>query len=135
MSKAVTKQELLSLMSQGLSDAEAAIGHHPPATQSLYQEGKRAFLEEQTKAEETGWSRVAGLSVQDLCLMHQYLLASAFMSAWYHVHGDRQRRDKVTSPACGLVCGLGFSPEDALDRYMDYERIWRSLLRSAGMGQ
>ena len=56
MSRTATKQELLSLISQGLADAEAAIANHPIATQSLYETGKCAFLDGQRKAEETQWS-------------------------------------------------------------------------------
>jgi hypothetical protein len=134
MSNAVTKQELLALMSQGLLDAEAAIANHPAATQSLYQEAKRGFLEGQAQSQETEWSRAVGLSLSELALMHQYLFASAFMSAWHHVHGDKKRRNAVTSSACLLVSGLGISPEDVLHRYMDYERFWRSSMRHGGIG-
>jgi hypothetical protein len=134
MSRAVTKQKLLASMSQGITDAEAAIGRHPPATQSVYDEGKRTFLASQAKAEETDWSRTTGLSLAELSLMHQYLLATSFISAWYHVHGDKKRRNEATWPRCLLVSGLGFSPEDVLHRYMDYERAWRNSMRAAGIG-
>lgn len=135
MSKAVTKRELLSLISQGLEDMETAINHHPPETVSLYENAKRAFLEGQCKAEETEWSHGVGMSLEELAIMHQYLFATAFMSASYHIHGDRRRRDQATSPACLLVSGLGFNPEDVLDRYMKYERAWRASMRAAGIGR
>lgn len=135
MSKAVTKGELLSLISQGLTEVETSISHHLPETVSLYQNANRAFLEGQSKSEETEWSRGVGMSLDELAIVHQYLFATAFMSAWYHVHGDRSRRDQATSPACVLVSGLGFTPEDVLHRYMKYEHAWRASMRAVGMGR
>ena len=129
MDRLVTKDELLALISQGLADAEAAISEHPDETVSIYENGKRAFLEGQTKAEETDWSRATGLTLSELALMHHYLFASSFISAWHHVHKDKSRRDRATSPACLLVSGLGFSPEDVLNRFMEYEQAWRTLLK------
>jgi len=120
---------LLTLMSQGLADIEEAINQHPGETVSLYQNGKSAFLERQAGAQETEWSRAAGLSLQELAIMHQYLFASAFMSAWYDARKDKARRDQATSPACLLVSGLGFSQEDVLHRLMEYERAWRTAMK------
>jgi hypothetical protein len=127
MSRPATKEDLLALISQGLADAEIAISHHSADTVLLYETGKRGFLA--GHVEETDWSRASGLSLAELSLMHQYLLAMTFMSAWHHVQRDKKRRDKVTSPACLLVSGLGFSPEDVLHRYMEYERAWRNSMK------
>ena len=131
----MTKQELLTLIAQGLRDVETAISHHPPETVSLYENAKRAFLDGQSKAKETGWSNGVGMSLQELAIMHQYLFATAFISAWHHVHGDRRRRDQATSPACLLVAGLGHTAEDVLDGFMKYERLWRARMTAAGIGR
>lgn len=129
MSRAVTKKELLALISERLADVEEAIRSHPDETASLYEKGKQTFLEGQERAEETDWSQAAGLSLEELALMHHYLFASAFISAWYHVRKDKERRDQAASPVCLLVSGLEFSPEDVLHRFMEYERVWRKAIK------
>jgi hypothetical protein len=103
------------MISQGLADVEEAIRQHPHETASLYEKGRRAFLEGQATAK-TDWSRSAGLPRHELALICHYLLASAFIAAWDHVSKDRTRRDQATSPACLLVSGLGLPPEDVLHR-------------------
>jgi hypothetical protein len=131
--RAVTKQELLSLVAQGLKDVEATIGQQTAEVQALYEQGKRAFLEGQARAQETDWSRIVALSLPELIVMNQYLFATAFVSAWYSIQGDTNRRTEAMSPACLLVSALvGCSPEEALHRYMKFERVWLELLRGSG---
>lgn len=120
--RAVTKQELLALMAQGLDDVETAIGHHTPEMQALYEQGKRALVAGQATAEVTEWSRRVGLSLQEMAVLDQYLAATAFMSAWYSFHGDKERRNEASAPACMLVSALGFTPEEVLHHYMKFER-------------
>lgn len=110
MNRAATKDELLALISERLTDVEAAIRQHPEETASLYDKGKQAFLKGRERAEETDWSRAAGLSLEELALVHHYLFASAFISAWHHTCMDKNAGNQATSPACLLVSGLGFSP-------------------------
>ena len=129
MERPATKEELLTLISDGLADAEMAIRNHPTDTALVYEKGKRALLAGQATAEETDWSRSVGLSLAELSVMHQYLAAMAFISAWHDVRRDKKRRDQATSPACLLVSGLGFSPEEVLHHYIDYERAWQTALK------
>ncbi len=56
------------------------------------------------------------------------------MSAWFHMHGDKERRGKASSNACLLVSGLGFTAEDVLHNYLEYERAFRSLMKESGIG-
>jgi hypothetical protein len=129
MNRPATKQELLTLISEGLADAETAISHHPPDTALIYETGKGRFVDGHAKVEETDWSRASGLSLAELSLMHRYLFAMAFISAWHSVRRDKRRRNQTTSPACLLVSGLGFSPEDVLHRFMGYESAWRTVMK------
>jgi len=132
MERSVTKGELLALIATGLADAEEGIRSHPSETVSVYEEGKRAILHGQADAEESDWSRSAGFSLNELATAYNYLSAMAFISAWYHLNGNRAKRDAATSPPCLLVSGLlGFSPEDVLRRYLEFEIVWRRLLKPA----
>ena len=128
----VTKDEALQGIRAALTDAEDSIRAHPPETVALYQQGKALFVEAQSKVEETEWSHSVGLTLPELATMHQYLLASAFMATWFHMQGDKSRRDKAAQAACLLVLGLGFQPKDAMQKHIQYEQIWRKTMRHSG---
>ena len=132
MNSPITKNELFALISNGLAEAEEAIGQHPSEITSMYQKGKNAFLAGQAQAQETDWSQAAGLPLSDLSVMNQYLFAYAFISAWHASQGDKMRQNQATSPACLLVSGLGFSPEDVLTHFMKYERVWQTAMSFSG---
>mgnify|MGYP005854717515 CR=1 FL=1 len=74
------------------------------------------------------------LKEKDLKLIIDYLYAMAFISAWFHVNGDIGRRNTTAQSASFLVSGLGFKPEDVMERFMTYESNWRRGLRIAGIG-
>ncbi len=130
----ISKEEALAGIIRALADVEEAIRQHPERTVSIYKKGKTAFLAGQQGVEETEWSRATGLTLPELTLMHQYLLAASFMSAWYHMHWDKKHRDQAAQSACLLVSGLGFDPLDVMGRFIRYEQMWRATMRSAGLG-
>ncbi len=134
MNREITKEELINQLSESLAEIEKAIGEHPANTVALYEKAKSMLIEGQALAQETEWSRAKGLTLRQLAVMHQYLFANAFMSAWFHMHGDKERKEKSSSNACLLVSGLGFTPEDVLHNYLEYEQAFRSLMKDAGIG-
>ena len=130
MDQPATKDQKLAFISQGLADIEEAISTHPPETVAVYQQGRDAFSGGLAQAKESEWSRAAGLSLSDLTLTTRYFLASAFISAWHAVRGDKARRNQATSPACLLVsAATGLTPEDVLNRFMQYEQVWCTALK------
>jgi hypothetical protein len=131
VSREVTREEALVGIAKALSDVEDAIQQHPGRTVSVYQQGKVAFLEGQQGVEHTDWSRGTGLTLAQLALMHQYLLAASFMSAWYHMHWDKKRRDQAAQSSCLLVSALGFDPLEVMQRFIMYEQLWRLSMQSA----
>jgi hypothetical protein len=83
MSRAATRDELLALISSRLADVEEAIHQHTDDTVSVFEEGRRSFfLAGQERGEETDWSRGIDLSLEELAMVHHYLFANAFISAW-----------------------------------------------------
>jgi hypothetical protein len=130
MDRRATKDELLGLISQGLADAEFAIRNHPPDTVTIYETGKSGLLVGHAKTDHSDWSRESGFSLPELSLVHQYLAAFAFISAWHQANGDKMRRNKATVPPCLLAANLmNCSPEHALDTYLKYEHAWLTVLK------
>lgn len=134
MSREITQDEALSGIGRALAEVEEAIRHHPERTRSLYDAGKAAFLQRQDGVEREEWSRAHGLTTSQVSAMHEYIVAASFMSAWFHMHWDKRRRNVAAQSACVLVSGLGLDPVEVMQGFITYEQAWRTYMRSAGMG-
>ena len=134
MNEAASKQQILDHIREGLSDAENGIKQHPPETSQIYEQGKAAFRKGQDGSEHPEWAIEKGLTPEELRLMHDYLFATSFISAWFHSQGDKARRDTAAQSASLLVVGLGFPPEDVMKRLVEYEQNWRGPMRASGIG-
>ena len=69
----------------------------------------------------------------DLIIVHRYLVAMSFISAFWHLSGDLGRRDRAAQTASILVGGLGLDPEAVMLRLLRYEETWEAGLTSAGL--
>ena len=122
--------ESLARIRTGLEDAEAAIRQHPDTTVSVYESnlvlfGRQSF--------EWASSAVPGLTVEDARVIDRYMLAMSFMSAWYHLHGDKAGRDIAAQSAATLVSAVGFEATFAFKAMLHYEGEWRRVLSAAGI--
>lgn len=129
----MTKEEVLQQINELIDLQEKAIQDHPPETSSVYLKGRDAFITGQSTADETDWSRSMSLSLDELSLMHRYMLSSSFISAWYHLSGEKAQRDKAAQSCSTLIAGLGPKPEDVMRRYIEYEQLWRRTMKSEGV--
>lgn len=131
MSQPITKTEALSLIEKALADVERAIQHRPPQIAAVYQKGRDAFIDGQSTATDTEWSRSMSFSLDELSLMHRFMFSSSFMSAWYHLAVDKARRDKAAQSCSLLIAGgLDLDPEQVMNRYIEYEQVWRQTMKS-----
>jgi hypothetical protein len=124
---------VLDLIKVGLADAEAAIRNHPPETMEVYESGVEAFQEGTGSTAEAPAAEALGLTFEDLRTVHRYLLAMAFIAAWYHLSRDLKRRDKAASSASLLVSGVGVDPDETFGRFLVYEQAWREILKANGI--
>ncbi|HET7550446.1 MAG TPA: hypothetical protein VFK04_04100 [Gemmatimonadaceae bacterium] len=123
--------ETLVRIRDGLNDAEHAIRQHPAATLAVYESnlamlGRASF--------EWATADVPSLRMEDAAMIDRYMLAMAFISAWYHLHGDKPRRDTAAQSAAILVSAVGLEGVFVFKALLYYEREWRKLLRGAGIG-
>jgi hypothetical protein len=128
-----SRDEVLSLIRNGLADAENAIRSHPETTAGVYTGHVETFARR-----DYTWARhpeggVPELSDDEVRLIDRYMLVMSFMSAWYHLHGDKVRRDKAAQSAATLVSGTGLDPIFVFKAMLHYERLWRKALVAAGV--
>ena len=127
--------EARALVERGLSDAEDAIRSHPPATVALYESVLREFAAGESPENDASLALKFGVPQSDMLLSRRYLRAMAFMSAWYHLHGDKSRRDMAAQSAATLATGLGFSAETSFQTLLAFEQVWRSRLGAGGVAK
>lgn len=125
-----SKQNILDEVAALLESVEQAIYSHPQQTAEVYRKGRDAFVSGQQAATEEPWLRTANLTFEDLTLLRLYMLASSFISAWYHLHGDKPQRNQITNSCVLVIAGFGEDPEQVMSRYLEYERLWRRGLKA-----
>ena len=123
--------EPLELIRAGLNDAEHAIRQYPAETLAVYESnvailGRRSF--------EWAMAVVPSLRVEDVAMIDRYMLAMSFIAAWYHLHGDKARRDSAAQSGATLVSAVGFDDIFVFKAMLHYEGEWRRLFRGAGIG-
>lgn len=128
------KTHIVSAVREGLADAERAIRNHPPATVTVYEKGIAAFRQGQDNAPAPEGLAASGLSLEDYKALRLYVVAMAFISAWYHRHGDKERRDKAAHSASLLVAGTGLPSESVFRTFLEFEQLWRRTFAQEGIG-
>ena len=120
---------------------EDAIHHHPAETVAIYEQGKAVFEGILAHGAASGQSAArefelaTGYSPDRAVIVFRYLHTVAFMSAWYHVSGDKARRDTAAQSACFLVGMAAMSPVEAMQMLVTWEQGWRKMLRAQGIGR
>ena len=129
----MNKPEMLHQIADLVDLQESAIQQHPAEIVAVYTKGRDAFIEGQRVAKEAEWTRATPLTLDELSLMHRYMLSSSFISAWYHLAGDKANRDKATHSCCTLVASLGPTSEQVMHKYIEYEQLWRRTMKYEGV--
>lgn len=135
MSNPVDKDDLRPMVEEALRDIHTAILNHPPETVQVWEENQGIIESNVSGAHETDLTKSQGLTVADLQLIHRYLYAASFMSAWFHAHGDKERRDTAAQTAAMLISGFGLAPDDVMKSLVGIEQQWRGEFRRHGIGR
>ena len=126
-------QKTLQQIAELTDQQEQAINEHPRAIALVFRNGVSAFIEGASTATDSDWSRSMSLSLDELSLMHRYMLASSFISAWYHLTGDKRKRDIMAQSCTVFVASLGPDPGQVMRKYVEYEQGWRMAMKSEGI--
>lgn len=127
-------RKILIEISELVSMQETAIKNHPTATQRLYQENKDVLRSSQ----HSSWNDYQTTSKHplkrsDVSNINNYIVTSSFLSAWYHLKGLQENRDKATHSCVGLISGLDIPPEEIMRKYIRTEQLWRNSMQKRGI--
>ncbi len=124
-----SRAAVIGMIELALQDADEAIRSHPLETVQLFDRARAAHERGMAGATETDWSKAADLSLSELAIIHRYLFATTFISAYWDVQGDLSRRDAAAQTASLLVAGVGLEPEVVMGRLLKYEETWKAGMR------
>jgi len=112
---------------------ENAILQHTAEVVDVYIMGRDAFIEGQSDTDKNELFDCTPITFDELSLMHRYMLSSSFISAWYHLKGEKANRDKAANSCSFLVASLGPEPELVMQKYIEYEQLWRKTMNDVGV--
>lgn len=79
------------------------------------------------------WSEDLAVSASELNEIIEYMSSSSYISAWYHLSGNKAKRDKAAHSCSTLISGLGKDPEPVMLKYLEFESFWRRVLKNEGI--
>jgi hypothetical protein len=134
MDQTISKSQALGAISQAMRDIEDAVRHHSPQTIELLERSMKAIRDRQIGTSEVAWIQGMSLTVEEWVTVRLYYSAASFMSAWFHLHGDSEKKDRASQSAALLIAGVGFDPLEVFREFVKYEQDWRHIMRQAGIG-
>ena len=115
-----SRQDMLDEIAEQVDLQERAMQKHPPPTAAVYRE----YRDDLTPSIITDTER----------LLHHYMLSSSFISAWYHLAGDKAQRDKAAYSCSDLVgAAVDLDPTQVMRRHIELEQLWRRVMKSKGI--
>ncbi len=135
MASSGTSQRHMRAIEKALADGEDAIRAHPPETFRIYEMALQAYEGGLAQAPEPEGLELLGLTWDESKTISRYLFCMAFISAWYHVHGDREHRDKTARSVAAMMALTPRSAESSFKELLEYERLHRENFTRLGIGR
>jgi hypothetical protein len=125
----VDKKETLAEIAELVALQERAIANHPPKVGAVFERGRGAFLAAEAEAIDEDALMRLGLTRDEAMTASKYMLSSSFISAYYHLLGDKARRDQGAHSCTMLIGSLGEDSEQTFRQYLRCEQLWRETMR------
>lgn len=126
------KREALKEITEIIAMQEAAIKKHNDKLVSAYENTRDVIESGQHSSWDTENGEPLPLSNNEISQIQKYITNSSFISAWYHLAGEKQNRDKAAHSCATLIAALGPNPEEVMRKYIETEQLWRRVIRQSG---
>lgn len=126
------KREALREITEIVAMQEAAIQKHNAKLVSAYKNTREVIESGQHSSWDAEHGEPLPLSNVEISQINKYITSSSFISAWYHLAGEKQNRDKAAHSCATLIAALGPNPEEVMRKYIETEQLWRRVIKQAG---
>lgn len=127
------KNEALREISEIITMQERAIQKHPKKLVSVYENTRDVIKSGQHTSWDTENGETLPLHDNEISQIQKYITSSSFISAWYHLAGEKQNRDKAAHSCATLISALGPNPEEVMRKYIETEQLWRRVMKKEGV--
>lgn len=119
-----TKEEILRELNQLVATQKYVIYQHPKNTILLYEKLEPLLLSGSNKSWEYAYIKnELFLTEQEIILINKYIITSSFMSAWYDLFEDYEKRDKVSDSCLKTLSFLGLDFNEVFSVYYLQEKV------------
>lgn len=123
------KNDALKEISELIAMQESAIQRHPRRLVAVYENMQNVIKSGQHRSWESETGETLPLNDYEISQIQNYITTSSFISAWYHLAGKKQNRDKAAHSCAILISSLGPSPEEVMRKYIESEQLWRRVMK------
>jgi len=127
----VDKREALREITEIVAMQEAAIQKHNDKLVSAYENTREVIKSGQHSSWDAENGEPLPLSDNEITQIQKYITSSSFISAWYHLAGEKQNRDKAAHSCATLIAALGPNPEEVMRKYIETEQLWRRVIKQS----
>lgn len=124
------RNEIIKEIIELASDFKNSIYQRGGEISKIYQNyADQLFASQMNSVQFNEWAETTSLSVENLGKVLEYMSSSTFVSAWYHLSGNKKKRDKAAYSCSSLISALGIDPEKVMLKYIELERFWRKTMK------
>ena len=129
----MNKKEVLGEISELIAMQESAIQQHRRKLVAVYENAQNVIKNGQHKIWESEIGETLPFKDYEISQIQHYITSSSFISAWYHLTGEKENRDKAVHSCVALISSLGADPEEVMRKYIESEQLWRSIMKKEGV--
>jgi len=129
----VDKKEVLREISELIAMQESAIQRHPRKLVVVYENLRNVIKSGQHTSWESETGETLPLNEQEISQIQHYITCSSFISAWYHLAGEKPNRDKAAHSCATVISSLGPDSEEVMRKHIESEQLWRRVMKKEGV--
>lgn len=127
--KIPTKEEIIREMNQVVAMQKYAIYKHSKKIFLLHEELEPLLLLGSNKSWEHAYTKeTLTLTEEEILLINKYILNSSFMSAWYDLARDYEKRDKSGDSCLKILHFLGLDYKEVFSNYYINEKLIKQAM-------
>lgn len=132
--KTPKKEEMIRELEQLVSMQKYAIYKHPKNIVLLYEELEPLLLSGSNKSWEYAYiKKELFLTEKEIILINRYIITSSFMSAWYDLFENYEKRDKVSDSCLKTLSFLGLDFKEVFSSYYLQEKVIKNAMVKRGI--
>ncbi|MCH8313016.1 MAG: hypothetical protein IID17_08535 [Nitrospinae bacterium] len=130
----MNKKEVLRRISEHIAMQECAIEEHPRKVAAVYEIFRNVIKAGQRTIWESKIGEIIPLNDHEKSQIQHFIASSSFISAWNHLAGNIEDRDKGANSCSVIISFLGPDTKEVFQQHFECEHLWRRTMKKEGVG-